>query len=133
MSAHRECPDCSQGLEFDRRVFLKTASVAAVATAVPGLGIAAETKKVPPETYVKKLYDTLTEDQRKEMCFAWDYVEKPGDSSPAPKAKAKARRGGRGLLRTRVSNNWEITDKHVGSDFYTKDQQELIRTIFEGI
>jgi hypothetical protein len=37
------------------------------------------------------------------------------------------------LLRTRVSNNWDITGRYIGSSFYTKDQQELIRTIFEGI
>jgi hypothetical protein len=136
MSAHRSCPDCSQGLEFDRRVFLKTASVAAAATAIPSLGFAAESKE-KPETYVKKLYDLLTEDQRKEMCFAWDYVEKGGGEAKAPKIKGpKAKPGrasGRGLLRTRVSNNWEITSKYIGSSFYTKDQQELIRTIFEGI
>src|SRR5437870_1043920 len=112
MSAHRECPDCSGALEFDRRAFLKTASVAAVATAVPSLGIAAA-KKDPPETYVKKLYDTLSEDQRREICFAWDYVDKPGEAkAPPPKAKgAKARPVSRGLLRTHVSNNWEITKK----------------------
>src|SRR5262249_53325757 len=123
--SNRECPDCAHGLEFDRRVFLKTASVAAVATAVPSLGLAAESKKDPPETYVKKLYDTLTEAQRKDVCFAWDYVEKPGEAAQ-PKAKgAKGRPSGRGLLRTRVSNNWEITGKHIASEFYTKDQQEL--------
>ncbi|HWL84704.1 MAG TPA: DUF3500 domain-containing protein [Polyangiaceae bacterium] len=114
----RECPDCSHGVEFDRRMFLKTAGAAALTAAVPSLAFAAAAKKEPPETYVKKLYDTLTDAQRKEICFPWDYLEKPG---------------GRGLLRTRISNNWDITNRYIGSDFYTKDQKELIRTIFEGI
>jgi hypothetical protein len=121
-------------LEFDRRVFLKTASAAAVATAIPSFGLAAEAKE-KPETHVKKLYDSLSEDQRKQVCFAWDYVEKAGEGI-APKAKAKTKGragGGRGLLRTRISNNWKITPQDVSSDFYSKDQQELVRTIFEGI
>jgi hypothetical protein len=99
-------------------MFLKTAGAAALTAAVPSLALADEAKKDPPETYVKKLYDSLAEAQRKEICFPWDHVEKPG---------------GRGLLRTRISNNWEITDKFIGSEFYTKDQKELIRAIFEGI
>src|SRR5262245_48203590 len=111
MSADRQCPDCSHGLEFHRRVFLKTASAAAAATALPSLAFAAEAKKEPAETYVKKLYDSLSESQRKEVCFAWDYVEKSGGE--APKAKGAKSRAGRGLLRTRVSNNWDITGKYV--------------------
>jgi hypothetical protein len=116
--SNRECLDCSQGFELDRRMFLKTAGAAALTAAVPSLALADEAKKGPPETYVKKLYDSLTEAQRREICFPWDHVEKPG---------------GRGLLRTRISNNWEITDRFIGSEFYTRDQKELIRAIFEGI
>jgi hypothetical protein len=39
----------------------------------------------------------------------------------------------RGLLRTYVANNWNITDEMVNGDFYTKDQQALIRDIFKDI
>jgi hypothetical protein len=113
-----DCPDCPRGPQIDRRLFLKTAGAAAVVAAVPSPALAAEAKKAPPETYVKKLYDSLSDPQRREICFAWDHVERPG---------------ARGLLRTHISNNWEITDKYVASDFYTKDQQELIRAIFEGV
>ena len=56
------------------------------------------------------------EKQRKAMCFAWDHVD--------PK---------RGLLRTRIENNWRITNPIVASNFYNKDQQALIRGIFEGM
>jgi hypothetical protein len=73
------------------------------------------TDKSPPETYVKKLYDSLSDAQKKEVCFAWDYKDK------------------RGLLRTHVSNNWHITKKTIASDFYTKDQQDQIEAIFFGL
>ncbi len=38
-----------------------------------------------------------------------------------------------GLLRTHVSNNWQITKPHIRSDFYTKKQQDVIHDIFKGI
>ena len=70
-----------------------------------------------PESLVKVLYDTLSPKQREAICFAWDHQD--------PK---------RGLLRTRVANNWNITDYYIiDDDFYTKDQQDIIRGIFEGI
>ncbi len=50
------------------------------------------------------------------ICFAWDYQDPT-----------------RGLLRTRVANNWEITKQVIKSDFYTNDQRHIIRGIFEGI
>lgn len=72
--------------------------------------------KSSPETLVKVLYEALSPKQRETICFAWDHVDKE-----------------RGLLRTRVANNWDITDKYINSDFYTKDQRAMIRGIFEGI
>lgn len=116
------CPDCAGEFDsLDRRQFLKTASAAALATGMatgitPSLLHAAEAAEKTPESYVKQLFDTMDEKQRKEVCFEWDYTEPQ-----------------RGLLRTRVSNNWHITKPTIGSDFYTKDQQEIIRAIFEGV
>jgi hypothetical protein len=81
----------------------------------PGVLAAAPTAQ-RPETLVKTLFDTLSDTQRKAVSFDWDYVD--------PK---------RGLLRTRVSNNWQITEPSINSDFYTKDQQQLVRQIYEGI
>jgi hypothetical protein len=69
-----------------------------------------------PESLVKVLYETLSPKQRETMCFDWDFQD--------PK---------RGLLRTRVANNWDITQESISSDFYTKDQQHIVRDIFEGI
>jgi len=121
------CPDCQgPSRELDRRKFLTaTAGAAAAAATWPiwtqaqqaatttaAAGAATRT----PETLVKSLYDTLNDQQRQAICFAWDYQH------PSM-----------GLLRTRVSNNWHITTQTIGSDFYTAQQKEMIRAIFEGL
>lgn len=110
------CPDCSGGL--DRRDFLKSAAAAAVSS-VPLFATAkvqaAPTPKSAAETAVKGLFDTLTDEQRKQVCFDWDFEDK------------------RGLLRTHVSNNWQITRPQVASDFYTKKQKDLVHEIFKGV
>ena len=102
-----------------RREFLKRAGalalVASGAPLVSGELVTVGNKKTP-ETLVKILYDSLKEKQRKEVCFAWDHVDK-----------------NRGLLRTRLENNWKITKPSIKSSFYTADQQALIREIFEGM
>src|SRR5262249_43066096 len=77
---------------------------------------AAPTPKSAAETAVKALYNSLTEEQRKVICFDWDHVDKD-----------------RGLLRTHVSNNWQITKPHIRSDFYTLKQQDIIHDIFQGL
>src|SRR5438045_540562 len=85
---------------------------AAAVTAVPLLGRIGEaspTRKSAAETAVKGLYDTLSEEQKKTICFDWDYTEKA-----------------RGLLRTYVSNNWNITKPRIKSDFFTAKQQDFI-------
>jgi hypothetical protein len=58
----------------------------------------------------------MTDEQKKQVCFDWDYKH--------PR---------RGLLRTHVSNNWQITQPHIRGDFYTQKQQLLIHDIFKGI
>lgn len=94
------------------------ASTALAVGALPNWAQAAETSATPaaPESLVKVLYDTLTPEQRKTICFAWDYQD------------AK-----RGVLRSRVENNWHVTEPDILSDFYTADQQAIIRDLFEGI
>jgi hypothetical protein len=114
------CPDCDSGLPpFTRREFLgATASVVAAAGPLSALAYARETseEKKAPETLVKLLYDTLNEKQKKEVCFDWDYQDPE-----------------RGLLRSRISNNWHITKPVINSNFFTGEQKKLIRDIFEGI
>jgi hypothetical protein len=114
------CPDCAEEGNLDRRGFLRGLGVAAVTAAglplfaTPRLD-AAPSPKSAAETAVKGLYDTLTEEQKKDICFDWDYKDK------------------RGLLRTHVSNNWEITPHFIRAGFYNKKQQDIIHDIFKGI
>ena len=110
-----QCPDCDDTPDrLSRREFLSLAGAAAVTASSWPRPASAEPEM--PETHVRKLYDSLTESQRKVVAFDWDHVD--------PR---------RGLLRTRVANNWRITRPSISSDFYSSDQQELIRTIFEGL
>jgi Protein of unknown function (DUF3500) len=114
------CPDCEAGV--DRRGFLGTAAVTAAAAAAGGIPLFATPKvhanptpSSAAETAVKALYDSLDDKQKKEICFDWDYKDS------------------RGLLRTHVSNNWQITKPTIDSDFYTKKQQDICFDIFKGI
>jgi len=114
---NQSCPVCDgDSFELDRRHFMKVAGATAAAAALPTGIRAADADKGSPETLVKKLYDSLTEQQRKEVAFAWDHQDDK-----------------LGLLRTRVSNNWQITKPEIRSDYYTKDQQEICRAIYEGL
>lgn len=102
------CPDCGPGQSLDRRAFLKTAagaSVAAAALAAP----ASTTPKADSETLVATLYNSLSADQRKLVCFPFDHP-----------------------LRSKVDNNWFITPQRIGQ-FYTADQQAMITEIFRGL
>jgi hypothetical protein len=112
------CPDCEgEGFELDRRHFLKAAGAAVAISALPTALRAAETSEAKtPETLVKQLYEALSEEQKKVVAFDWDHND--------PKL---------GLLRTRVSNNWHITQPEIRGDFYTMDQQEMARAIYEGL
>ncbi len=131
------CPDCDEASlgttepsepsgdhvasgSLDRRRFLKRAGAAATfggsilcgahrATAGPSASS-------PTETAVKALYESLTEKQKKVVCFGWDYVH--------PK---------RGLFRTHTSNNWHITKPAIDSDFFAKKQRALIHDSFKSL
>ena len=37
------------------------------------------------------------------------------------------------MLRTRISNNWHITKPVLYSEYYTGNQQEMVRAMWEGI
>ncbi len=132
---HSVC-ECCQGLEhkerrMPRREFLTTAGgvvigASALGSVLPAGRVWAQAKAPEataaaaastPESLVKVLFDTLSPKQRESICFGWDHMDEE-----------------RGLLRTRVANNWDITENYVNdTDFYSKDQQAIIRDIFEGI
>ncbi len=128
MEKKKVCPDCeASDASVARRDFLRTVGASAALASTVGLPLfatarsaaAAPSKSSPAETAVKALYDTLTDEQKKVVCFDWDFVETEGSR--------------RGLLRTRVSNNWHITKPAIRSTFYTREQQTIIHDIFKGI
>ncbi|MBS0208439.1 MAG: DUF3500 domain-containing protein [Planctomycetes bacterium] len=121
----RLCPDCGTPPTVNRRQFIQRAGVAGAAVALPILSLpnvlsaapsAGSYGGKPAESLVKVLYDSLSDEQKKEVCFAWDHID--------PKM---------GLLRTRVANNWHITKPIINSKFYTDDQRAMVRGIFENI
>ncbi|MBI4585781.1 MAG: DUF3500 domain-containing protein [Planctomycetes bacterium] len=124
------CPCCDPTVEtveeaLTRRRFLKTASGAVVTAAglgalpwsLPPKAWGAGMPFVPPEDakpraaedYVKLLFENLKPEQRREICFPIDHP-----------------------LRKKVSNNWHIVPQLI-KDYFTADQQEIIRSIFKGV
>jgi hypothetical protein len=102
-----------------RREFLRT-GVAAVMTAATASAfdvLAKPVERPTSETLVGQLYQSFSDAQKRAVCFAWDHQDRT-----------------RGLLRTHISNNWRITPQAIrGNAFYTRDQQDMIRAIFEGL
>jgi len=114
-TAHDEC--CHDA-GLDRRQFLKASGAAAVVAASLPQVLSAKDKKAKatPESHVQALYKALTPEQRSKVCFDWEHQH-----------------GQRGLLRTRVENNWHITDQAINSKFFTDEQRDIIRSIFTGL
>jgi hypothetical protein len=119
MRSQKPCPDCDG---VDRRSFLKAAAAAATLPlfAEAKVHAAPPTRTSPAETAVLALYNSLTDAQKRDMCFAWNHTETTGQNP-------------RGLLRTHTSNNWQITRQMVASDYYTRAQQTIIHDIYKGI
>jgi len=98
--------------DTSRREFLKVAGAGlAVAAASPLAGetLGKKRKAAAPETVVAQLYKTLSEKQRKLICFGWD--------NP---------------LRNRVENNWHIQKKLAVGDM-EDDQIDMVKHIFNGL
>lgn len=98
-----------------RRAFLESSAALAAAATVPAVA-KAQAATPSSESLTKLLYESLSPKQREQVCFDWDHKH--------PK---------RGLLRTFVANNWNITQHELIGDFYTDDQQQMVRDIFESI
>ncbi len=106
---------------INRRVFLEnTAATIAAGTLASGwLGnqpLRAESVTTSAEGLVGRLYQTLSEKQKSEICFDWNHVDKK-----------------RGLLRTYVSANWNVTSPEINDDFYSDQQRDLVEQIFKSI
>jgi hypothetical protein len=108
-----ECPDCGDG--FTRREFVRKVAGAAIAggllpLAVPSRrAVAGPTGASKAETAVKRFYDSLTEAQKKVICFPFDHK-----------------------LRSNINANWAITKPTI-DEFCTKEQQSILDEIFRGV
>ena len=92
---------------INRREFLRRSALSGAALAgLPAIGADNAAASATSETIVKTLYDSLTEAQRTSLVFAFD--------DP---------------LRTKISNNWHITEQRIGS-FLNADQNEMVKEIF---
>ncbi len=102
----------------DRRQFLKqSAAGVAAAGCIAAPALANETSlKKDAESFVKVLYESLKPEQKKAVCHDWNHLDKK-----------------RGLLRSRVSANWMINNKEVNGEFYSDEQRDLIRKVFEHV
>lgn len=102
-------PTCSDCTGLDRRTFMQGAAGVVAAGAAP-LGLAstalAGKKKATSETLVTQLYHSLTERQKRSICFPFDHE-----------------------LRSAVNNNWHIVKESIANVF-DKDQQDLVRQAF---
>ena len=103
-------------MRLSRRHLLRSSVAMAAAAAIrnPFVSAADVAAADSAETLAGRLHASLSPDQRSKVCVPWDYVH--------PKF---------GLLRTRVGNNWNATAPAVKGDFFSKDQQQLVREIFE--
>lgn len=111
------CPDCSADPAINRRSFLTSVAATGLGSAIwSAPSLAAPSPKSAAETAVKSFYDTLSDSQKKTICFDWNYKHPE-----------------RGLLRSHVSNFWPVTKPFLTSDFYTKDQRAILFDIFKGI
>ena len=105
--------------ELSRRGFIQSSAGTALAATTMSSSLWAEDKdttKREPESNVERLFNSFNVGQKKNVCFDWNHQDPQ-----------------RGLLRTFIANNWNITRPEVKSDFYTPEQQAIIREIFEGI
>lgn len=105
------CPDCGPS----RREFIKGLGAAALVGSVPLIGgraaraaQAGPTPSAAAETAVARLYKTLKDEQKQQICFPFDHP-----------------------LRSRVQNNWAIVEPRI--DDMSMEQQELCREVMKGL
>jgi hypothetical protein len=109
--------DCSLCASLSRRDFIRSVGAGALAASVPIIGKAAAdtrgaqvgpTPTAPAETAVARFYKTITQEQRKVICFPFDHP-----------------------LRFKVNNNWEIVKPAI-SDM-SPEQQALCQEIMKNL
>lgn len=91
---------------LNRREFFARSSQIATAGFLGSMFAEAPKQLPKSETLVQQLYGSLSEVQKKTICYAWDHP-----------------------LRNAVDNNWHINESRVGA-FLNPDQQDLVKQIF---
>jgi len=108
------CTDCDESIS--RRDFVRVIGTAAAAAgampllAAPHTAHAAPTPESKAETTVKEFYETLSDEQKQAVCFGFDHQK-----------------------RKTLNPNWRITEKKIGSAFYSDAQRELIDKIVKEV
>jgi len=116
-----------------RREFIKASTAAAlcgacVSAAPTGLSAAASVPTAV-EQAVKAFYDSLSDAQKREVCFDWDYrVDIQYGRKPLTIPDPNGI-----LLRAHVSNAWHITPHLIGDPFYSDEQRALIMEILKAV
>ena len=109
---NQACPECD--VSFDRRSFIRTVGAAAIAGAASplfgSLAHAAPSPTSAAETAVGTFYNSLSEAQKKEVCFPFEHE-----------------------LRKKISANWFITKHKIDDPFYSKDQRKLIDDVIRKV
>lgn len=99
----------------NRRSFVKvvtgTSALAMLSTRVLSAGLfSGPSLTSASETAVSEFYKSLTDVQKKTLCFPFEHE-----------------------LRHRISANWHVTEPTLGENFYTTQQREMIARIVKGL
>lgn len=95
---------------FTRRQFLGATSATALTVSLSPRVFAAPTRTSTAETAVQEFYNSLSEDQKAQICFDFNHE-----------------------LRKKINANWHITKPTIGQDFYSKSQRGLINNVIRGV
>lgn len=108
LQAKRICPECGDGSDIQsRREFLRACGALAAGVGLGGLAFA-EPSSASADSFVGELYRSLTDDQKKALCFPLDHP-----------------------LRRKAEANWAITEPEI--DDLEPAQQDLVEKIVRSL
>ena len=109
---HSPCRDCESPSGLDRRQFVAALGASALAAGTLSLrshtAFAAPSRQSSAESAVARLHESLSAEQKKEICLGWDDKR-----------------------RTNISANWHVTKANVGG--LSADQQKIVHDILRGV
>ncbi len=114
-SVNRKLNTCSDCSPVNRRSFVRAVTGASALALLAGRSVNAGLFSGPSltsasETAVSEFYKSLTDVQKKTLCFPFEHQ-----------------------LRHRISANWHVTEPTLGESFYTTQQREMIARIVKGL